>query len=93
MTACRRRLRHLFYPLLHAGVNMLPRDFQDKSIRFNWTERRIRAHVFLCVIALQVERWMRNKLQPILLSVPRTLYAGNGAGKRKAVTEIFSIAA
>jgi transposase len=40
---------------------------------YHWTERRIRAHVFLCVIALQVERWMRNKLQSILLSVPQAM--------------------
>lgn len=29
---------------------------------YHWTEERIRAHVFMCVLALQVERWMRNKL-------------------------------
>jgi transposase len=40
---------------------------------YHWTERRIRAHVLLCVIALQVERWMHNKLQPILLSVPQAM--------------------
>ena len=40
---------------------------------YHWTERRIRAHVFLCVIALQVERWMRNKLQSISLSVPQAM--------------------
>jgi transposase len=40
---------------------------------YHWTERRIRAHVFLCVIALQVERWMRNKLQSIPLSVPQAM--------------------
>ena len=38
---------------------------------YHWTEQRIRAHIFICVIALQVERWMRNKLQTI--SVPRAL--------------------
>jgi len=30
---------------------------------YHWTEDRIRAHVFMCVLALQVERWMRNKLE------------------------------
>jgi transposase len=40
---------------------------------YHWTERRIRAHVFLCVIALQVERWMRDKLQLIGLSVPQAM--------------------
>jgi transposase len=29
---------------------------------YHWTEERIRAHVFICVLALQVERWMRKKL-------------------------------
>ena len=29
---------------------------------YHWTEERIRAHVFMCVLALQLERWMRNKL-------------------------------
>ena len=34
---------------------------------FHWTERRIRAHIFVCVLALQVERWMRRKLQAMNL--------------------------
>jgi transposase len=42
---------------------------------YHWTERRIRAHVFLCVIALQVERWMRNKLRSIPLSVSKAMYS------------------
>jgi transposase len=29
---------------------------------YHWTEERIRAHVFVCVLALQIERWMRKKL-------------------------------
>jgi transposase len=35
---------------------------------YHWTERRIRAHIFLCVISLQLERWMRNKLKNISVS-------------------------
>ena len=35
---------------------------------YHWTERRIRAHIFICVIALQMERWMRNKLQSLSVS-------------------------
>jgi transposase len=31
----------------------------------HWTERRIRAHVFLCVLALQIERWMRKSLRSV----------------------------
>jgi transposase len=42
---------------------------------YHWTERRIRAHVFLCVIALQVERWMRNQLQSVSFSVPRAMHS------------------
>jgi transposase len=40
---------------------------------YHWTEERIRAHVFICVLALQVERWMRRKLVPAGLSVPKCL--------------------
>lgn len=32
---------------------------------YHWTEPRIRAHIFICVLALQIERWMRNKLQTV----------------------------
>jgi len=28
---------------------------------YHWTEERIRAHVFICVLALQIERWMRKR--------------------------------
>src|SRR3990170_3639542 len=37
----------------------------------HWTEKRIRAHVFLCILALQMERWMRKKL--IDISVPKAI--------------------
>lgn len=40
---------------------------------YHWTERRIRAHIFVCVLALQVERWMRNRLRTLGLTVPRAL--------------------
>jgi transposase len=39
---------------------------------FHWTEKRIRAHIFICVLALQLERWMRLKLKGIS-SVPRAV--------------------
>ena len=39
---------------------------------FHWTEKRIRAHIFVCVLALQMERWMRRKLTGIS-SVPRAV--------------------
>ncbi len=35
---------------------------------YHWTERRIRAHIFICVLALQLERWMRNRLQTTSVS-------------------------
>jgi transposase len=38
---------------------------------YHWTEERIRAHVFVCVLALQIERWMRKKLEGI--SVPTAI--------------------
>jgi len=40
---------------------------------YHWTERRIRAHIFVCVLALQMERWMRNRLRPLGLSAPRAV--------------------
>lgn len=39
---------------------------------YHWTEKRIRAHVFICVLALQLERWMRRELKGIS-SVPRAI--------------------
>ena len=38
---------------------------------YHWTERRILAHIFVSVLALQLERWMRNRLQTV--SVPKAL--------------------
>jgi hypothetical protein len=32
---------------------------------YHWTESRIRAHIFICVLALQLERWMRNRLKTV----------------------------
>ena len=37
----------------------------------HWTPKRIRAHVFICILALQMERWMRKKLGDI--SVPKAI--------------------
>lgn len=37
----------------------------------HWTEDRIKAHVFICVLALQIERLMRNRLKT--LSVNKAL--------------------
>jgi transposase len=40
---------------------------------YHWSEERIRAHVFVCVLALQVERWMRLRLAPLGTSVSKCL--------------------
>jgi len=32
---------------------------------YHWTEPRIRAHIFICMLALQIERWMRNRLKTV----------------------------
>ena len=54
------------------GWRTLKSNLQLRPV-YHWTERRIRAHIFICVIALQMERWMRNKLESI--SVSRALQA------------------
>jgi len=54
------------------GWRCLKSSLQLRPV-YHWTERRIRAHIFICVIALQMERWMRNKLQS--LSVPKAIRA------------------
>jgi len=60
---------------------------------YHWTEARIRAHIFVCVLALQVERWMRSKLKtvsvPKLLSQLQRIKIGEletGATKTRVVT-------
>jgi transposase len=40
---------------------------------YHWTEQRIRAHVFICVLALQMQRYMRSRLSASPLSVERAL--------------------
>ena len=40
---------------------------------YHWTEKRIRAHVFICVLALQMQRTMRSRLSASPLSVERAL--------------------
>ncbi len=40
---------------------------------YHWTERRIRAHVFICVLALQLHRFMRAQLAGSGISVERFL--------------------
>jgi transposase len=40
---------------------------------YHWTEKRIRAHVFICVMALQMQRYMRHRLCESDLSVERAI--------------------
>lgn len=64
---------------------------------YHWTERRIRAHIFICVLALQLERWMRNRLETI--SVPKAMQilkqikVGELRGNGKRVTMATRITA
>jgi len=32
---------------------------------FHWTQKRIKAHIFVCVLALQIERLMRHRLRSV----------------------------
>jgi len=36
---------------------------------YHWTEKRIRAHVFICILALQMERTMKSRLSESNTSV------------------------
>ena len=39
----------------------------------HWTERRIRAHIFVCVMALQLERYLDVRLSGLKLSVSKII--------------------
>ena len=64
---------------------------------YHWTEERIRAHVFLCVLALTVERVMRTKLSGTGTSVPAAMEmlgrirAGRARIGRKTVPFLTSV--
>lgn len=47
---------------LERGWRTLKSSLQIRPV-YHWTERRIRAHIFLCMLALQVERVMRRRLR------------------------------
>ena len=58
---------------LYKDLSKVERAFRslktvDLKIRpiFHWLEARVRAHVFLCMLAYYVEWHMRQKLQPLL---------------------------
>ncbi len=44
------------------GFRTLKSSLEIRPV-YHWTERRIRAHVFLCVMALQMQRAMRTRLR------------------------------
>lgn len=58
---------------------------------FHWTEERIRAHVFICVLALVVERVMRKKLARAKTSVPAALETLRRIRAGKAVVGTKSV--
>lgn len=68
---------------------------------FHWTENRIRAHVFLCVLALTMERVMRKKLKaaestlsvPAALEALRRIRAGRATIGSKTVPILTSVSA
>lgn len=58
---------------------------------YHWTEERIRAHVFICVLALQIERWMRRRLKgtsvPAAIRQLRRIKMGEVAmGEKRTLT-------
>lgn len=55
---------------IERGWRSLKSTLQLRPV-FHWTERRIRAHIFVCVLALQIERWMRARLKTV--SVPKAV--------------------
>lgn len=65
---------------------------------YHWTEDRIRAHVFICVLALQLERWMRRRLTgicsvPRAMEILRRMKVGEleiGGGKNRILTKASS---
>lgn len=64
---------------------------------YHWTEERIRAHVFICVLALTVERVMRKKLAgagtsvPVALEMLGRIRAGRARIGRKTVPFLTNV--
>jgi hypothetical protein len=52
-------------------ISVLATTILTPAVRpmYHWTEQRIRAHVFICVMALQMQRAMRSRLSKSELSV------------------------
>jgi transposase len=58
--------------IIEQGFRSLKSSLKLRPI-YHWTERRIRAHVFICVLALQLERHMHSRLSGVKLSVQTAL--------------------
>jgi len=58
--------------IIERGFRCLKSTLKLRPV-YHWTERRIRAHVFLCVIALQMERYMTARLEGTKISVQTAL--------------------
>lgn len=58
--------------IIERGFRCLKSTLKLRPV-YHWTERRIRAHIFLCIIALQMERYMTSRLQPLKISTQTAL--------------------
>lgn len=58
--------------VIERGFRCLKSSLELRPV-YHWTERRIRAHVFLCVMALQVERYMTLRLRGLKISAQTAL--------------------
>ena len=55
---------------------------------YHWVDRRIRAHIFMCVMALQLHRLMRRRLQQAEISASPEQVLGKLALQRTVQAEI-----
>jgi transposase len=58
--------------IVERGFQCLKSSLKLRPV-YHWTERRIRAHVFICVLALQVERAMTLRLHGLKISTQTAL--------------------
>ena len=58
--------------IIERGFRCLKSTLKLRPVH-HWTERRIRAHVFICVMALQMERFMAARLEGTKTSVQTAL--------------------
>jgi len=58
--------------IIERGFRCLKSSLKLRPV-YHWTERRIRAHVFICVLALQLERTMTLRLRGLKISTQTAL--------------------